>query len=520
MILYDQTDIIKALQNPRIYPKNWHVSTVEVIQSHIATLFLTGDYVLKLKRAVLTSGADFSTPQKRRIACVREMRRSTVYAPHLVIAIRSIRKLPNGRITLGGKAGEEIDTVLIMRRIKKSDILGGNLPSADFDRFEIMDLAEQLADLHHKAKTLHTKWQYADIESIITGNAVSLSDFSFIDAKELQALTQKSLQFLSTFQTLIPLRQKGGHIRKCHGELLLSNIALEDGKYLFFSPIEYNESLDCIDTLYDLAYLLMDFERRGLRRLANMLFNHYLAYTNDMSGYPLLPLYQSMRATTRAIACARKSLILDGEEKETAQNSSRRYFQLAQHFLGLNKPLLIVCGGYSGSGKSRIAREIGGRLNPAPGAVILQDDIVKKQMAGCRLNEKLGQSFQTPAYEQVVYDVLRQQAQAALKVGSPVIIDALFHNPAERVAVEELAQKMNVPFIGFWIEAPLNVRIGRVQTRKRNASDISQENQLTEQFKTEIGAVSWHKINTDKPRETTVQEALDVLKSAQIDVLK
>lgn len=519
MILYAQKETVDALMNPSVYPSAWHVSSVELLQSHIALLFMAGDYVLKLKRAVLLPNVDFSTPQKRRVACVREMRRSTVYAPHLIIGVRSVRRLPDGQIVLGGQMGVEIDSVLVMHRLKKSEILGLNLPGADFDRFEVMDLAEQLADLHCKAKTFRTKWSYADIQNVIKGIAVSLSDFTtFIPAQSLQELTQKSLQFLERQAPLIALRQKGGYVRKCHGELLLSNIARDNGKYLFFSPIEYNETFDCIDTLYDLAYLLMDFERRGLRRLANILFNHYLAYTNDTSGYPLLPLYQSMRAASRAVICARKSLIVTDKEKEEAQKSAQRYFNLALHFLGLNKPALIACGGFSGSGKSRVARELGGLLNPAPGAVILRDDVVKKQMAGCPLNEKLSKSYQTAAFEQVVYDVLRQQAQAALSVGSIVIIDALFHNENERIKVKNLAQKLSVPFVGLWIEAPIEVRLSRVKNRKRNPSDIRNSEQLEEQLLTQIGVVDWDCINTNQERDDTISEVVRILKHAGIDV--
>lgn len=504
---------------PEIYPAAWHVSKVELMQSHIALLFSAGDYVLKLKRAVLFPNIDFSTPQKRRVACVREMHRSTVYAPHLIIGVRSVRQLPDRQIVLGGQIGTEIDTVLVMRRLKKSDILGLNLPNVDFDRFEVMDLAEQLADLHCKAKTFHTKWSYADIRNIIKEHAVTLSDFSlFIPSQKLRELTQKSLKFLEKQKALIALRQKSGYVRKCHGELLLTNIAREGSRYLFFSPIEYNETMDCIDTLYDLAYLLMDFERRGLRRLANMLFNHYLAYTNDMSGYPLLPLYQSMRAASRAIICARKSLLTDGEEKEKTQQISVRYFNLALHFLGLNKPVLIAIGGYSGGGKSRVARELGGLLNPAPGAVILRDDVVKKQMAGCPLSAKLSKTYQSTAYEQVVYDVLWQQAQTALSVGSVVIIDALFHNREDREKAGKLAQKMQVPFVGLWIDAPLSVRLERVKNRRRNASDIQRMEQLEAQLLTDTGNITWHKINSDQPREDTVMQAVSVLKQAGIGV--
>lgn len=516
MIIHNQEEIINALLNPRIYPTSWHVKEVTVRQSHIALLFLAGDYVFKLKRALLLPELDFSTPQKRRIACVHEMRRSTIYAPHLVVSVRSVRKLPSGRICIGGKAGTEIDTLLVMRRLKEDEMLTTHVAQGKLDRFEVMDLAEQLADLHNKAKLFRTKWGMDDIRKVILENESVLSCFppTIFNRKKLKQLTQNSLSVLSHNERLIALRQKSGHIRKCHGDLLLSNIARHENKYLFFSPIEYNDSWDCIDTLYDLSYLLMDFEMRGIRRLSNMLFNHYLAYTNDMTGYPLLPLYQSMRAAIRAGICAKKSALLKGKDKENALKQAQQYFLLAYHFLSGSRPILIACGGLSGSGKSRIAREIGGKLNPAPGAVILRDDIVKKQMSGCALDEHPDHIPDTPAYEKVVYDVLRQQTRTALSAGSCVIVDALFYNPNEREAIENLARELNIPFIGIWVDAPLDVRTERVMSRKRNPSDVRDRSELERQLRLETGTVTWHQINSDQAREDTINAALDILKKA------
>lgn len=520
MIVDDQSEIIEALRNPRIYPVGWHVREVEMRQSHIAVLFLAGDYAFKLKRAVLTPEIDFSTPQKRRIACVREMRRSTVYAPHLVRGVKSVRRLPNGRITIGGKAGVEIDTVLVMRRLKDEDILEKQVPSPAFDRFEVMDLAEQLGDLHCKAKMFRTKWNFEDIQKVIAENESVLSCFcpDIFNRRKLRTLTQKSLSLLTHNARLIALRQKSGHIRKCHGDLLLSNIAREGNKYLFFSPIEYNDALDCIDTLYDLSYLLMDMEVHGIRRLSNILFNHYLAYTNDMTGYPLLPLYQSMRAATRAGVCAKKSALLSGKEKEQSIADARKYFDLACHFLIGNKSVLIACGGLSGSGKSRIAREIGGKLNPAPGAVILRDDIVKKQMRGCALDRHTKEIPDSPAYEKVVYDLLRQQARTALTIGSCVIVEALFYNQAEREAIEALAKEMRIPFVGIWVDAPLDVRTKRVMTRKRNPSDVHNRAELEKQLLLDTGTITWEQINSDGPREATIGATVQVLRRHGVDV--
>ncbi len=510
MILDNQEKIIQTLSRPQLYPGN--VKEVIIRQSHIAILFLAGDYVYKLKRAVLSKQVDFSTPEKRRLACVQEMKRSTIYAPHLILGVKSVRELPDGRIQIGGKKGVEIDTVLVMRRFPDEVLLNKLLPDTSFDRHETMELAERLADLHTKAKSFRTKWGPDDIQRVILEHEELLSCFpEIINKRSLNALTKVSLENLRRNRLLVNLRQKSGHVRKCHGDLLLSNIAYENGEFLFFSPIEYNASLDCIDVLYDLAYLMMDLEAKGLRRLANILFNQYIAYMNDMEGFPLLPLYQSMRATERAAVCAKRSSLLTGTEKESAIKEAQMYFEMARHFMTRFKPVLIACGGLSGSGKSRIAREIGGLMNPAPGAVILRENVVKKQISGCRLNEQLDTAYNTPAVEKITYDVLYQQAKSALSVGACVIIDALFYNPKERQAVAELAKTMGVPFVGLWMDAPLSVRTERVSIRKNKIDDTHFEQELESQLSLDTGVIEWYQITTEQEKDDTTKQVIDLL---------
>ena len=511
MILSEQTDIIEALSNPKTYGKNIH--KVDVRRSHIAIIFFAGDYVYKLKRAVIYPGIDFSTAEKRKLACIAEMKRSTVYAPHLIIGVKPIKRLKNGTIKIGGTNGEEIDTVIVEKRLPNKAILSFLLPSPDFDRFEAMDLAEHLADLHAKAKVFHNKWGVDVIQNIILENESILSCFpSSVDLARLNTLTKQSLEILKKNENLIKFRQKSGFVKKCHGDLLLSNIAYDKGKFLFFSPVEYNDSLDCIDTLYDLAFLTMDLEAKGLRRISNILFNHYMSYMNDIEGFPLMGLYQSMRAAGRAAVCAKTSALLQGEEKQQAIAQTKKYFELAYHFLIDFSPVLIACGGLSGSGKSRIAREIGGLMNPSPGAVILRDDVVKKQITGLAPRQRFNKTINSPAFEKIVYEVLKQQATCALQTGSSVIVDALFHNEYERMAIQALADSLNIPFIGLWMDAPLNVRTQRVQNRKNSPVDSRKEKELECQLSLEIGHMAWHQINTDMPKEDTVQHVIKILK--------
>lgn len=81
---------------------------------------------------------------------------------------------------------------------------------------------------------------------------------------------------------------------------------------------------------------------------------------------------------------------------------AQKYFDLAVHFLSEHHPVLIACGGLSGSGKSRVAREIGWMIDPAPGAVILRDDVVKKQITGLAPHQQFNKMNDTPVFEKLV----------------------------------------------------------------------------------------------------------------------
>ena len=90
-------------------------------------------------------------------------------------------------------------------------------------------------------------------------------------------------------------------VRRCHGDLHLRNIVLIDGEPTLFD-VEFSDEIATGDVLYDLAFLLMDLEERGLRASANRLFNRYLAPEppNAVTDLVALPLFLSLRAAIRA----------------------------------------------------------------------------------------------------------------------------------------------------------------------------------------------------------------------------
>ena len=56
-----------------------------------------------------------------------------------------------------------------------------------------------------------------------------------------------------------------------------------------------------IDVAYDLAFVLMDLQFHGQRRLASFLLNRYLEVADEQADiYRVLPIFLSMRAQIRA----------------------------------------------------------------------------------------------------------------------------------------------------------------------------------------------------------------------------
>ena len=115
-------------------------------------------------------------------------------------------------------------------------------------------------------------------------------------------------------------RAAAGFVRRCHGDLHLNNVVLWRGRPVLFDAIEFDEEIATIDTLYDLAFLLMDLDNRGRRGAANIVLNRYLWRSGadlDLHGLAALPLFLGLRAAIRAMVTAERA------QQETAEVSVR-----------------------------------------------------------------------------------------------------------------------------------------------------------------------------------------------------
>jgi predicted kinase len=248
------------------------------------------------------------------------------------------------------------------------------------------------------------------------------------------------------------------------------------GRPVLYDAIEFDEAIATIDTLYDLAFLLMDLERYGQRPAANVVLNRYLWRSQerlDLAGLAALPLFLALRAGIRALVTADRAALEAGDKREQDLDRARRTLGSALEFLAPPLARLIAVGGWSGTGKSTLAAALAPAVGSAPGAVHLRSDLERKALAGVGEFERLPVGAYGEDARRRVYEVLEDKARLVLAAGHSLVVDAVYAEEDRRHGVEAVAAALGVPFRGLWLSADPATLLARVASRRVDASDAT-----------------------------------------------
>lgn len=477
---------------------------VEHIETHISHIFLVGDRVLKLKRAVTYSYLDFATVAQREAACRAELDINRRTAPTLYLGVRKIVRLADGALAFDGDA-QAVDWVVEMRRFDGAGLFDRLAEAHRLTPRLMRTLADEIADFHRAAEVSHDHGGAAAIAATIAGNNENLKAAgALLDQHKVARLRVASTAALAEIAPLLDRRRQAGHVRRCHGDLHLGNICLLDGRPTLFDAIEFSAAFGTIDVLYDLAFLLMDLIHRSLPDLANLVANRYLDMSGEGDGLVALPLFLSLRAAIRAHVTAATLVHRtdDGGSGRMAAEA-QAYLDLAIALLDRAPPRLIALGGLSGSGKSTVAQGLAARLRPAPGARLLRSDVKRKLLAGVAPETRLPPGAYDQASNRRVYDALAADAAASLAAGFTVIVDAAYLREEERRAIATIAGRARVPFVGLWLTAPPERLRTRIAGRLGDASDADLA-VLEAQLGYDLGRLDWRQVDAGGDPEDTL----------------
>jgi aminoglycoside phosphotransferase family enzyme/predicted kinase len=489
-------------------------------------VFLVGAHTVKLKRAVRFPFLDFGTLERRRAMCAAEIEVNRRTAPTLYLGVAPVLAEGSGlklgpvrepAAVLGDEAGA-VEWAVVMRRFDESTLFVRLAEKGEIAPHLLIALAAAIARFHDAAPVSHAHAGASDYERSVTADIEQLrARGSVLDTAATHEIAERLPAALAPLLPIVERRRQAGAVRHVHGDLHLRNICLVGGAPTLFDAVEFNDRICTIDVLYDLAFLLMDLDRRGLAAQANYVLNHYLwrsdgpADVPHMAALALMPSWLARRACIRAfVEGAAAELATDVAVREHRASEARLYQQAALRFLRAQPPALVAIGGLSGSGKTTLAMAMAPHFGAAPGAVVVRSDIERKRLAGLAWDMRLPPGAYTPEASARTYAELVRRARMALAAGCGVIIDAVSARPEERAAIEALAREEGVPFRGIWLDVPPDVAQQRVAGRTGDASDAGTA-VVERQRDYDLGEITWARLDAGQGIDALARRARTLL---------
>lgn len=466
----DFETLIEGLSRPAAFPHP--APQVERIETHISVVLLAGDFAYKIKKPVDLGFADFSTLARRRTFCDEELRLNRRLAPDYYLAVVPITRQA-GEPYLGG-SGEPIEYAVKMRRFPQEALLSRQPITVEL----VERIAERVVGFHEQIPSAQPDRDAGHYSAVL---APMLDNFAQIRQRSIDGQCER-IDLLedwtrvqaSRLRHQIEQRRSGGHVRECHGDMHRGNIAVVAGEIVIFDAIEFNPSLRWIDTMSEVAFLVMDLDECGHGVLARRLLNRYLQLGGDYEGLPLLTLYKVYRAMVRAkvIAIRLGQSHLAPQEAVDDQRDFARYLALAEGYTQNAEPALILMHGLSGSGKSRIASGVIEHLD----AIHIRSDIERKRLFGLPADAdstRVGDIY-TPEATSQTYQCLLAQARAILTAGFHALVDATFLLEGQRRPFLELADLLGRPCSILSVHAPDAELKARLVRRRETSRDPSE----------------------------------------------
>ena len=334
-LVSDQKEIVEALMNPDAYLEE--TGQIDLKQTHISFIFMTENFVYKVKKAVNFGFLDFSSLEKRRIFCEKELELNKRLCGDMYLEVVPVTKSDVGTIKMDGD-GDIIEYAVKMRRIPEEKIMTHLLEEGKVDENLVDRIAELIAEFHLRAKTNNRIRKFGSLFMIKKNwkeNFEQTKELAGeIISQECYELIQERVEnFMVKNASFFEKRVLDDRVRECHGDIHAGNIFVADRIYIF-DAIEFNERFRYCDVASEIAFLAMDLDYKNRGDLARLFVEKYIQYSGDWELEKILPFYKCYRAYVRGKVTSFKinDLNVDRKDKIAAKKEAQAYFDLAAEY--------------------------------------------------------------------------------------------------------------------------------------------------------------------------------------------
>ena len=328
-------ELVKALLDPEAYPEPPH--RIELAQTQMSFVFITGDYVYKVKKPVDLGYLDYTTLDKRRFYCQREIELNRRLCPDIYLAVLPITRQKDC-ISVDGQ-GKTIEYAVKMRRLPQEAMMNVLLADNKVSPDMLTGVAEKLAEFHQRAETSDAISAFGEIATITINTEENFTQTekyvgNIISRENYQYIMAYTRRFIEDNAPLFHRRIADGRIKDCHGDLHAAHICFYNG-ICIYDCIEFNDRFRYCDVAAEVAFLAMDLDHYGRADLSRHFVDAYVASSGDKELMTLLNFYKCYRAYVRGkVGCFKfDDPYISPEERAEVLTTARSYFELAASYM-------------------------------------------------------------------------------------------------------------------------------------------------------------------------------------------
>lgn len=331
-----QKQVVEALLKPEAYDEE--VGRIELTKTHISFIFMIENFAYKVKKAVNLGFLDFSTLERRRFYCRKELELNKRLCRDMYLEVVPINRSSATQVIKIKGDGETVEYAVKMKRMPQERMMSRLLEEDKVDNWLIDKIARIIVDFHSgteanrkiskfgSVKIIETNWgeNFQQTQEFI-GRTISRIDFGSIRSKVNDFIKKNTLLF--------ERRIADGRIRDCHGDIHSGNIFVTDEIYIF-DAIEFNQRFRYSDVASDIAFLAMDLDFKGQTDLSRFFAEKYMEYSGDLDLEKVLPFYKCYRAYVRGkvISFKLKDPNMKHTEMSFTLKEAKAYFKLASTY--------------------------------------------------------------------------------------------------------------------------------------------------------------------------------------------
>ena len=305
----------------------------KVVQTHTSWVLILNHVVYKIKKPVNFGFLDYSTLEKRKENCEREVLLNRRLCKSIYLGVVPISYV-NGRYIIEDDS-HVVEYAVKMRRIPQEKLLVNMLSSVSEE--QIRSIARHIAKFHAQAE-IRDEFGKLEVMKFNTDENFEQTKKYIgitIDRKDYQFIVDKTEAFYKRYAELFNKRIKEGRIRDGHGDLRLEHVAFLEEGICIFDCIEFNERFRCGDVINDMCFLSMELDFYGKSELSRAYEDEYKSFSMDEDFDIFLPFFKCYRAYVRGKV---NSFLLDDpnyQQKEQAKAVAQKLFKLSAHYAHL-----------------------------------------------------------------------------------------------------------------------------------------------------------------------------------------